>query len=594
MAGSAKQAGQKHWDYIIVGGGSAGCALANRLSADPGNSVLVLEAGRSDYRIDPFIHMPAALPIPIGNRLYDWKYESEPEPFMNGRRIFHARGKILGGSSSINGMIFQRGNPLDYERWAADPGMESWSYLHCLPYFKRMETCLAGADRWRGGDGPLVLERGPAKNPLFSAFFEAAQQAGYALTDDVNGYRQEGFARFDRNVYRGRRLSAARAYLHPVIRRPNLTVETMAFTTKVVFEGKRAVGVDYLRAGRVHRQARGAEVILCGGAINSPQLLQLSGIGNADELRALGITAVHDSPGVGENLQDHLEVYIQYASKLPVSIAPGLRWRNRPKIGFDWLFFRKGLGATNHFEGGGFARSNEDVDYPNLMFHFLPVAIRYDGSSPTKGHGYQVHIGPMYADTRGSVKITSTDPKKHPALRFNYLSTPTDRKEWVEAIRVARDILNQPAFAPYNDRELSPGPGVETDDEILEWVANDAETALHPSCSAKMGTDEMSVVDPLSMRVHGVEGLRVVDASVMPYVTNGNIYAPIMMVAEKAADLILGNTPLPAEDVPYYRYRDNMPLSAPDAAPSGQQSATISSTMAQPSARATTESETSS
>ncbi|MFY9914701.1 MAG: choline dehydrogenase [Nocardioidaceae bacterium] len=559
MAGSTK----KHWDYIIVGGGSAGCVLANRLSADPSNSVLVLEAGRSDYRIDPFIHMPAALPIPIGNRLYDWKYRTEPEPFMNGRRIFHARGKILGGSSSINGMIFQRGNPLDYERWGADPGMESWDYLHCLPYFKRMETCLAGADRWRGGDGPLVLERGPAKNPLFAAFFEAAQQAGYPLTDDVNGYRQEGFARFDRNVHRGRRLSAARAYVHPVIRRPNLTVETMALTTKVVFEGERAVGVDYLRAGRFPRQARGAEVILCGGAINSPQLLQLSGVGNADELRTLDIDVVHDSRGVGENLQDHLEVYIQYASKQPVSIAPGLRWRNRPKIGFDWLFFRKGLGATNHFEGGGFARSNEDVDYPNLMFHFLPVAIRYDGSSPTKGHGYQVHIGPMYADTRGTVKITSKDPKKHPALLFNYLSTPTDRKEWVEAIRVARDILNQPAFVPYNDGELSPGPGVETDEEILEWVANDAETALHPSCSAKMGTDEMSVVDPLTMRVHGVDGLRVVDASVMPYVTNGNIYAPVMMLAEKAADLILGNTPLPVEDVPYYRYRDNTPLYPP-------------------------------
>ncbi len=559
MAGSAQQ----HWDYIIVGGGSAGCALANRLSADPGNSVLVLEAGRSDYRIDPFIHMPAALPIPIGNRLYDWKYRTVPEPFMNGRRIFHARGKILGGSSSINGMIFQRGNPMDYERWGADPGMESWDFLHCLPYFKRMETCLAGADQWRGGDGPLVLERGPAKNPLFAAFFEAAQQAGYPLTDDVNGYRQEGFARFDRNVHRGRRLSAARAYLHPVIRRPNLTVETMAFTTKVVFEGKRAVGVDYLRAGRIQRRARGAEVILCGGAINSPQLLQLSGVGNADELRALDIDLIHDSRGVGENLQDHLEVYIQYASKQPVSIAPGLRWRNRPKIGFDWLFFRKGLGATNHFEGGGFARSNDDVDYPNLMFHFLPVAIRYDGTSPTKGHGYQVHIGPMYADTRGTVKITSKDPKKHPALLFNYLSTATDRKEWVEAIRVARDILNQPAFAPYNDGELSPGPGVETDEEILEWVANDAETALHPSCSAKMGIDEMSVVDPLTMRVHGVDGLRVVDASVMPYVTNGNIYAPVMMLAEKAADLILGNTPLPAEDVPYYRYRDNMPLYPP-------------------------------
>jgi choline dehydrogenase len=551
------------YDIVIVGGGSAGCALANRLSADPGTTVLVLEAGRSDFRIDPFIHMPAALPFPIGNRLYDWKYQTDPEPHMNGRRIFHARGKVLGGSSSINGMIFQRGNPLDYQRWAADPGMESWDYLHCLPYFKRMENCLAGADAWRGGDGPLKLERGPADNPLFGAFFEAVQQAGHHLTDDVNGYRQEGFAKFDRNVYRGRRLSAARAYLHPVMSRPNLRVETLAMVTGVTFEGKRATGVEYRRAGRGRRVVRAGEVILCGGAINTPQLLQLSGVGNAAELEALGVPVVVDLPGVGENLQDHLEVYIQYASKQPVSIAPGLRMRNRPKIAFDWLVRRKGLGATNHFEGGGFARSNADVDYPNLMFHFLPIAIRYDGSAPTEGHGYQVHIGPMYADTRGHVKIRSTDPRVHPSLLFNYLSTPTDRKEWVEAIRVARDILTQPAFDPYNDGELSPGPAVETDEEILDWVARDAETALHPSCTAKMGTDSMAVVDPATMRVHDVDGLRVVDASVFPYVTNGNIYAPVMMVAEKAADLIAANTPLPADDVPYYRYRDRTPLYPP-------------------------------
>ena len=451
--------GADRYDIVIVGGGSAGCALANRLSADPGTSVLVLEAGHSDYRIDPFIHMPAALPIPIGNRLYDWKYETDPEPHMNGRRVFHARGKVLGGSSSINGMIFQRGNPMDYERWAAEPGMKEWDYLHCLPYFKRMETCLAGADPWRGGDGPLCSSAARPTNPLFGAFFQAAQEAGYPLTDDVNGYRQEGFARFDRNVHRGRRLSAARAYLHPVRDRKNLTVETLALATRVRFQGRRAVGVDYLRGGRLHRTVDAGRVVLCGGAINTPQLLQLSGVGDETLLRTHGIDVVHHLPGVGENLQDHLEVYIQYASKQPVSIAPGLRWRARPKIAYDWLFHRSGLGATNHFEGGGFARSNEDVDYPNLMFHFLPVAIRYDGSAPTKGHGYQVHIGPMYADTRGWVRIRSRDPKVHPSMQFNYLSTPTDRKEWVEAVRVARDILNQPAFAPYNDGELSPGPG---------------------------------------------------------------------------------------------------------------------------------------
>ncbi|MCW2766470.1 MAG: hypothetical protein JWO11_2429 [Nocardioides sp.] len=550
------------YDVVIVGGGSAGCALANRLSADASTSVLVLEAGRSDLRIDPFIHMPAALPFPIGNRLYDWKYETDPEPHMGGRRIFHARGKVLGGSSSINGMIFQRGNPLDYERWAADPGMADWDYLHCLPYFKRMETCLAGADDWRGGDGPLKLERGPATNPLFGAFFEAAQQAGYPLSDDVNGYRQEGFARFDRNVYRGRRLSAARAYLHPVLDRKNLEVETLAFVTAVRFEGKRAAGVDYRRAG-VRRSVAAGEVILCGGAINTPQLLQLSGVGDQALLREQGVDLVHHLPGVGENLQDHLEVYIQYASKQPVSIAPGLRWRSRPNIAYQWLVHRRGLGATNHFEGGGFARSNDEVDYPNLMFHFLPVAIRYDGSAPTQGHGYQVHIGPMYADTRGWVRIRSRDPKVHPSMQFNYLSTDNDKKEWVEAVHVARDILNQPAFAPYNDGELSPGPSVSTDEEILAWVAKDAETALHPSCTAKMGIDELSVVDPATMKVHGTESLRVVDASVFPYVTNGNIYAPVMMVAEKAADLIAGNTPLPAADVPYYRHRDGTPLHPP-------------------------------
>ncbi|RYB93492.1 choline dehydrogenase [Nocardioides oleivorans] len=559
------------YDVVIVGGGSAGSALANRLSADPSTSVLVLEAGRTD-RFDPLIHAPAALPFPIGNPLYDWKYESEPEPAMGGRRVYHARGKVLGGSSSINGMIFQRGNPMDYERWAAEPGMESWDYLHCLPYFRRMESLIlpdgmVGADAWRGGSGPLKLERSPATNPLFSAFFESATQAGYHLTDDVNGYRQEGFGRFDRNIVNGVRMSAARAYLHPVMGRKNLTVETFAHGTKVRFEGKRAVGVEYLRAGRKHHYVAAGEVILCGGAINSPQLLQLSGIGNPEHLEPLGVEMVHDLPGVGENLQDHLEVYIQYSSLQPVSIVEGLKWRNRPLVGLEWLLKRTGTAASNHFEGGGFARSNEDVDWPNLMFHFLPIAIRYDGS-PAPGqdkyaHGYQVHIGPMYADTRGWVRIASTDPRQKPKMLFNYLSTDNDKREWIEAVRVARDILNQSAMAPFNGGEISPGPSVETDEEILEWVRKDSETALHPSCTAKMGTDDMSVVDPTSMQVHGTEGLRVVDASVFPFVTNGNIYAPVMMVAEKAADLILGNSPLPPADVPYYRHRAGMPLYPP-------------------------------
>ena len=552
----------EQFDYVIVGGGSAGSVLASRLTADPGTRVLVLEAGRPDWRFDVFVHMPAALAFPIGSRFYDWKYESEPEPFMNGRRIYHARGKILGGSSSINGMIFQRGNPLDYERWAADPGMDTWDFAHCLPYFRRMEDTLAAApdDPWRGHGGPLPLERGPATNPLFDAFFAAVQEAGYPLTADVNGYRQEGFAKFDRNIRRGRRISASRAYLHPVMRRRNLDIQTMAFVTRVLFEGTRAVGVEYRTPFGGTRRVLAGEVILAGGSINSPQLLQVSGVGNAAELGALGIPVVADVPGVGENLQDHLEVYVQYRSKEPVSMQPSLQKWRRPWIGFQWLFLRSGPGATNHFEGGGFARSNEDVAYPNLMFHFLPLAIRYDGSSPPSGHGYQVHVGPMYSDARGSVKVTTADPTVHPALRFNYLSTAQDRREWVEAIRVARGILSQPAMARFNGGEMSPGPSVETDEQILDWVARDGETALHPSCTARMGTDPMSVVDPLSMRVNGLAGLRVVDASVFPYVTNANIYAPVMMVAEKAADLIAGNTPLTPEPRPFYRHGAGLPL----------------------------------
>jgi choline dehydrogenase len=550
------------YDFIIVGGGSAGCALANRLSVDPSTRVLVLEAGRPDYPWDVFIHMPAALTFPIGSRFYDWQYESEPEPFMNGRRIYHARGKVLGGSSSINGMIFQRGNALDYERWAADPGMASWDYAHCLPYFKRMEDCLAAEpdDPWRGHGGPLALERGPARSPLFEAFFEAVQQAGYPLTTDVNGFRQEGFNAFDRNIRKGRRQSAARAYLHPVIGRPNLEVSTRTFVTRVLFEGRRAVGVEYSVRGGPVRVARAGEVILSGGAFNSPQLLQLSGVGAAADLAAFGIDVVADVPAVGANLQDHLEVYIQYGSKQPVSMQPSAtqKWR-RPWIGFQWLFLRRGPGATNHFEGGGFVRGDEEVAYPNLMFHFLPLAIRYDGTAPAGGHGYQVHVGPMYSDARGDVKIVSTDPRVHPAIRFNYLSTEQDRREWLEAVRVARRILNQPAFEPYSTGELSPGPAVTTDQEIHDWVARDAETALHPSCTTRMGTGEDSVLDPLTMRVHGVDGLRVVDASAMPYVTNGNIYAPVMMLAEKAADLILGATPLPPEPIPFYRHKVGQP-----------------------------------
>jgi choline dehydrogenase len=547
---------EDRFDVVIVGGGSAGCVLANRLSEDPGTRILLLEAGRPDWRFDVFLHMPAALAFPIGSPLYDWGYRSEPEPHLGGRRVYHARGKVLGGSSSINGMIFQRGNALDFERWATVPGMAAWDYAHCLPYFKRLETCLAAApdDPYRGHAGPLVLERGPATGPLFSAFFEAVQEAGYSLTEDVNGYRQEGFAAFDRNIHRGRRLSAATAYLRPALRRRNLEVRTSALVTNVTFDRRRATGVEYSTGGGAHHVEAG-EVILAGGAINTPQLLQLSGVGEAQHLRSLGIEPVHELAGVGRNLQDHIEVYVQHGSREPVSMQPHAteKWR-RPWIGFQWLFFRAGPGATNHFEAGGFVRGDEDVAYPNLMFHFLPLAIRYDGTAPAGGHGYQVHVGPMYSDARGSVQIRSADPRIHPALRFNYLSTDQDRREWLEAVSVARHVLDQPALARYDAGEISPGPAVATDEQVLDWVRHDAETALHPSCTARMGTDDDAVVDPATMRIHGLDGLRVVDASVFPTITNANIYAPVMMVAEKAADLIRGDAPLPPESVPFYRH----------------------------------------
>ncbi|WP_301420746.1 choline dehydrogenase [Mammaliicoccus lentus] len=546
---------KKSYDYIIIGGGSAGSVLASRLSEDKDKTVLVLEAGRSDYPWDLLIQMPAALMYPSGNRFYDWKYETEGEPHMGGRKVSHTRGKVLGGSSSINGMIYQRGNPLDYEGWGSVEGMETWKYANCLPYFKKLEKTFGAdkSDQFRGKNGPIKLRRGPAKNPLFQAFFDAGVQAGYNKTPDVNGFRQEGFGPFDSQIHNGRRVSASTAYLRPAMKRKNLIVQTRAFVTEINYEGRKATGVTYKKNGKKHTVGAG-EVILCGGAFNTPQLLQLSGIGDSEHLNSLGIeTRVH-LPGVGENFEDHLEVYVQHASSKPVSQQPSLNKLKMPFIGLQWIFGRTGPASSNHFEGGGFVRSNDKVEYPNLMFHFLPLAVRYDGQKADTEHGFQVHIGPMYSNSRGSLKIKSKDPFEKPKVIFNYLSTKEDEQEWIEAIRIARKILAQPALKPFNDGEISPGPSVQTDEEILDWVKKDAETALHPSCSAKMGpaSDPMAVVDPLTMKVHGMENLRVVDASAMPRTTNGNIHSPVLMLAEKAADIIRGRKPLEPEEIDYY------------------------------------------
>ncbi len=530
-------------DFVIVGSGSAGSVLANRLSADPAHRVLLLEAGRADSWWDLAVHVPAAFGVPVGSRFHDWRYASEPEPFLRGRRVAHPRGKLLGGSSSINAMVFQHGHPCDYDRWAADPGMATWSQAHCLPYFKRLETsAVADAEEFRGYHGPQPLERGAATNPLFRAMFAAAQQAGHPLSHDTNGAEPEGFARWERVIAHGRRISAARAFLHPVLHRRNLEVRTNALATKILFAGTRAVGVRYAdRSGRAV-DVRAGHVVLASGAFNSPQLLQLSGVGNATELAALGVDPVCDLPGVGEHLQDHLVAKIQHRCTRRVTMDGLRRWPRRPGILLRWLLTRTGPAATNVWEAGALLRSSPAVDYPDLVLGFAPLAMRFDPGAPDAG--YQMIMASMRAEARGTVKITSPDPRTPPALRFRYLSTSADRRFWVDAVRLARDVLAQPAFAEFDGGETYPGPSVQTDGQIVGWVARTAQSNMHPTSTCRLGVDGSSVLDPATMGVHGVTGLSVADASAMPYCPSTATHGPTMMLAEKAADLILGNTPL--------------------------------------------------
>ncbi len=540
------------FDYVIVGAGSAGCVLANRLSEDPGVSVLLLEAGGNDPFWDWRIHMPAALAYPMNGTRYSWNYKTEPEPHLDGRSIHCPRGRVLGGSSTINGMVYIRGHALDYDRWAEeDAALSDWDYRHCLPYFRKAETREGGADEYHGDDGPLHVSKGRDDGILFAAFVKAGQEAGYPYTSDMNGYQQEGFGPMDRTTGKGIRHSTSVGYLKPAMRRSNLTVLTRAQATRILISGKSVDGVEFTHKGRRKTALSFRETILAGGPINSPQLLMLSGIGPGKQLRDAGIEVAHDLPGIGENLQDHLEVTVQVECTQPVSIYKYYNLLGKAYVGAQWLFMRTGIGATNQFEAGGFIRSRAGVKHPDLQYHFFPMAVRYDGKSPNNSHGFQLHVGPMRSQSKGWVRLRSDEPAAAPKIQFNYMQDPADWEEFRSAVKLTREVIAQDAFSPFRGAELSPGADAVSDEDIDRYIIETVESSYHPCGTCKMGSDDLSVVDE-QCRVRGLEGLRIVDSSIMPSIVSGNLNAPTIMMAEKAADMIKGVQALDPSDAPVY------------------------------------------